>query len=46
MEGNCQRCAKGVLLMDGKVWCSQEQCEYEAGKPTLYKPDKKKGGRK
>jgi len=39
MKGNCQRCAKGLLLVDGRVWCSQDKCEYEFGKPTYIKLD-------
>ena len=39
MRGNCFKCVKGVLGRDGKVWCSQDKCEYEAGIPALYKLD-------
>ena len=39
MRGNCFKCVKGVLGQDGKVWCSQDKCEYEFGQPVLYRPD-------
>ena len=47
MRGNCFKCVKGVLGQDGKVWCSQDKCEYEFGQPVLYRPDtiKKKRGK-
>lgn len=50
MNDNCFKCANGIMMSSGGVWCSLPTCNYEKGKPTIYKYEGvnaiKKGKRK